>query len=104
MAELSQKTKDALNGAATSTLTGLLNRRGFNNMFLHEVTPELIDDAQHSAPSKRIVAELPDYEDAKSVIGPQVAELIGLNVIRGKCPHFAAWLSRLEKLGGQSST
>jgi len=68
------------------------------------VTPELIDDGQHSAPSKRIVAELPDYEDAKSVIGPQVAELIGLNVIRGKCPHFAAWLSRLEKLGGQSST
>jgi hypothetical protein len=64
-------------------------------------TPELIDDGQHSAPSKRIVAELPDYEDAKSVIGPQVAELIGLNVIRGKCPHFATWLSRLEKLGGQ---
>src|SRR5262249_41889829 len=67
-------------------------------------TPELIDDGQHSAPSKRIAAELPDYEDAKSVIGSQVAELIGLNVIRGKCPHFAAWLSRLEKLGGHPST
>jgi hypothetical protein len=63
-------------------------------------TPELIDDGQHSAPSKRIIAEFPDYEDAKSAIGPQVAELIGLNAIRGKCPHFAAWLSRLEKLGG----
>jgi hypothetical protein len=63
-------------------------------------TPELIDDGQHSAPSKRIIAELPDYEDAKSVVGPQVAELIGLDAIRGKCPHFAAWLSRLEKLGG----
>lgn len=62
-------------------------------------TPELIDDGQHSAPSKRIVAELPDYEDAKAAVGPQVAELIGLNVIRGKCPHFAAWLSRLEQLG-----
>ena len=63
-------------------------------------TPELIDDGQHSAPSKRIIAELPDYEDAKSAVGPQVAELIGLDVIRGKCPHFAAWLLRLEKLGG----
>lgn len=62
-------------------------------------TPELIDDGQHSAPSKRIIAELPDYEDAKSAVGPQVAELIGLDMIRGKCPHFAAWLSRLEKLG-----
>ena len=62
-------------------------------------THELIIDEPHSAPSKRIIAELPDYEDAKSVVGPQVAELIGLDVIRGKCPHFAAWLSRLEQLG-----
>ncbi len=62
-------------------------------------TPELIDDGPHSAPSKRIIGELPDYEDAKSAVGPQVAELIGLDVIRGKCPHFAAWLSRLEQLG-----
>ena len=61
-------------------------------------TPELIDDGQHSAPSKRIIAELPDYKDAKSAVGPQVAELIGLDVIRDKCPHFAAWLSKLESL------
>ena len=39
MPELSQKTKDGLNGAATSTLTGLLNRRGFTNMFLQDVSP-----------------------------------------------------------------
>jgi hypothetical protein len=67
-------------------------------------TPELIDDGPHSAPSKRIVAEFPDYEGAKPVIGPQVAELIGLDVIRGKCPHFGAWLSRLEKLGEDTLT
>ena len=63
-------------------------------------TPELIDDGQHSSPSKRIIAEFPDYEDAKSAVGPQVAQLIGLEVIRGKCPHFAAWLLQLENLGG----
>ncbi|HYU36000.1 MAG TPA: DUF4276 family protein [Thermoanaerobaculia bacterium] len=62
-------------------------------------TPELIDDGQQSAPSKRIAAVIPDYEDAKAAVGPQVAELIGLDVIRRKCPHFAAWLSRLETLG-----
>lgn len=62
---------------------------------------EEIDDRPHAAPGKRIIAELPDYEGAKSVIGPQVAELIGLKVISDKCPHFGAWLSRLEKLGGQ---
>lgn len=62
-------------------------------------SPELIDDGPHSAPSKRIIAELPDYKDAKSAVGPQIAELIGLDTIRSKCPHFAAWLSRLENLG-----
>ncbi|CAK8723531.1 DUF4276 domain-containing protein [Candidatus Electronema halotolerans] len=61
-------------------------------------SPELIDDGLATAPSKRIIAQLPDYKYAKSVIGPQVAELIGLNAIREKCPHFAEWLSRLEQL------
>lgn len=61
-------------------------------------TPELIDDGQHTAPSKRIIAQLPDYEGAKPLVGPQVAELIGLDVIRNKCPHFSAWLTRLEQL------
>jgi hypothetical protein len=64
----------------------------------HE-SPEVIDDGRHSAPSKRIIAQLPDYEGAKSTVGPQVAELIGLHVIRDKCPHFAGWLTRLESLG-----
>jgi hypothetical protein len=62
-------------------------------------SPELINDGQHTAPSKRIIAQLPDYEDAKSALGPQLAELIGLEVIRRNCPHFAAWLSRLQALG-----
>jgi hypothetical protein len=61
-------------------------------------TPELIDDGQHTAPSKRIIAEFPDYEDAKTVVGTQVAEAIGLEVIRRNCPHFNSWLSRLEAL------
>ncbi len=62
-------------------------------------SPELINDGQHTAPSKRIIAQFPDYQKAKPAVGPQVAELIGLSVIRGKCPHFASWLTRLEGLG-----
>jgi len=62
-------------------------------------TPELIDDGEHSAPSKRIIAQLPNYRRAKPVVGPEVAKLIGLDAIRSKCPHFSAWLSRLEQLG-----
>jgi hypothetical protein len=66
-------------------------------------TPELIDDGPQSAPSKRIAAQFPDYEDAKSALGPQVAELIGLDVIRAKCPHFAAWLTKLESLAASGN-
>lgn len=65
-------------------------------------TPELIDDGPQTAPSKRIIAEIPDYEHLKTVVGPQVAAAIGLAAIRGKCPHFAAWLSRLESLDKSS--
>jgi hypothetical protein len=65
--------------------------------------PEWIDDGPHSAPSKRIIAQIADYAGAKSVVGPQVAASIGLDVIRSKCPHFAEWLSRLESLGAATA-
>jgi len=61
--------------------------------------PELINDGLQTAPSKRIIAQFPDYEKAKSTFGPQLAENIGLQAIRSKCPHFNQWLSKLESLG-----
>lgn len=64
-------------------------------------TPELINDGQQTAPSKRIMAQFPDYGEAKSTFGPQLAEKIGLQVIRSNCPHFNKWLSKLESLGGE---
>lgn len=66
-------------------------------------SPELIDDGKTTAPSKRIIAHLPDYEGAKPVVGPQVAELIGLDTLRAKCPHFDQWVGRLEQLGAQGA-
>lgn len=65
-------------------------------------SPELIDDGQHTAPSKRIIAQFPQYSDLKTTVGTQMAERIGLDNIRSKCPHFNSWLDRLEKLGAQS--
>ena len=62
-------------------------------------TPELINDGQHTAPSKRIAQCFPDYEGAKPTVGLQAAQCIGLQKIRDKCPHFHSWLSRLEQLG-----
>ena len=62
-------------------------------------SPEMIDDGQHSAPSKRIIAHFSEYKRLKATTGPQVAELIGLPAIRAKCPHFDEWIRRLERLG-----
>ena len=61
--------------------------------------PEKINESEHSAPSKRIIKYLPDYENQKAQVGPLVAEDIGLSELRRKCPHFNAWITRLEELG-----
>ena len=67
----------------------------------HE-TPEFINDGQHTAPSKRIISEFPEYKGGKSNDGPLIAARIGLRTIREACPHFNEWLTRLEALGSQS--
>ena len=66
-------------------------------------SPELIDDGQHTSPSKRIIAQFPEYEGLKPTAGPQAAERIGLQAMRSRCPHFAAWLHRLERLPEESN-
>lgn len=60
--------------------------------------PELINDGFQTAPSKRIIDEFPDYKGAKTIVGPQVAELIGLREIRSSCAHFDEWMTSLEAL------
>ena len=47
-----------------------------------------------------LAAQFPDYGKAKSAFGPQLAEKIGLQVIRSNCFHFNEWLSKLESLDG----
>jgi hypothetical protein len=61
-------------------------------------SPELIDDGVSTAPSKRIIQEIPEYEGMKASAGPLIAETIGLSALRGKCTHFDQWLSHLENL------
>ena len=61
-------------------------------------SPELIDDGPDTAPSKRIIGHLPRYDGDKSTIGVQAAARLGLTAIRRRCPHFAAWVGRLEGL------
>lgn len=61
-----------------------------------EQNPELINDGRETAPSKRILKEIPEYD--KATAGPAVAKRIGLPKLREKCHHFNEWLTRLENL------
>ena len=60
--------------------------------------PEDINDNADTAPSKRIKMLIPEYQ--KVVAGPLIANETGLDTIRAECPRFAAWLAKLESLGG----
>ena len=61
-------------------------------------SPEHIDEGPNSAPSKRIIREIPEYKSRKAVAGPIVAANIGLPALRQKCAHFGEWIDRLERL------
>ena len=61
-------------------------------------SPELINDGEHTAPSKRIIQHIPQYAKQKVFAGPLIAEDIGLAAIRDKCPHFRRWIEKLEAL------
>ncbi|WP_129630991.1 DUF4276 family protein [Candidatus Oscillochloris fontis] len=61
-------------------------------------SPELINDNPNTAPSKRIIQLIPEYQGRKSSAGSLIAEKIGIPSIAAKCPHFAAWLKRLVAL------
>ncbi|MFP8645018.1 DUF4276 family protein [Priestia aryabhattai] len=65
-----------------------------NNIFNEYKNPELINNSRETAPSKRILAELENYE--KPLHGPIAIKNIGIDKIRNLCPHFNNWLNYIE--------
>lgn len=61
-------------------------------------SPELINQGNQTAPSKRIINEIPEYYVNKVLAVQTVARNIGLDTIRAKCKHFNQWLNKLEQL------
>lgn len=59
-------------------------------------TPEDINNSPETAPSKRLISAIPGYN--KIVYGSILAELIGIEKIRIKCPLFNEWVTKLENL------
>lgn len=57
---------------------------------------ELINTGRTTAPSKRILQEIPEY--SKVAVGASIAGIDGIEPLKEKCRHFREWLTRLEQL------
>lgn len=62
----------------------------------HNPNPELINNTRETSPSHRLQRIISGYN--KIVYGNIIAETIGLDVIRSKCPRFDHWITTLENL------
>lgn len=58
--------------------------------------PEDINDSPETAPSKRILQIFPQGTYSKTEHGPLIADAIGIDAIRAKCPAFNEWIGKLE--------
>ncbi|MGV3518834.1 DUF4276 family protein [Luteitalea sp.] len=79
--------------SAIGSTSQLATLEGVRNAF---ASPEHINDSPITAPSKRLERAIGGYQ--KTLHGILGALGIGIEGMRSACPHFAAWLSRLEKL------
>lgn len=58
--------------------------------------PELINDGEETAPSKRLIKLIPGYQ--KTLHGPIIADEISIDVILRKCLRFNEWVKKLIDL------
>ena len=75
--------------------------RNLENQCNKFTSPELINDGEETAPSKRIIKEIPEYKGQKVIAGPEAVSKIGLEYLREKCPHFDGWIKKLESLSSK---
>src|SRR5205807_9444158 len=62
-------------------------------------SPELVNDGETTAPSKRIISRFPQYSGQKTAVGVELAHCVGFDRTRSLCAHFDHWLKTLESLG-----
>jgi Domain of unknown function (DUF4276) len=62
-------------------------------------SPELVNDGENTAPSKRIIRQFPQYSGQKTTVGVELAHCVGIDTTRALCLHFDRWLKTLESLG-----
>ncbi len=91
-----------------SDCTALGGVLGIGTHHLEEIvtqcgTPETIDDNVNTAPSKRLDRLCREHTRRgyrKTTDGVTAAERVTLASMRGACPHFSAWMARIEAVTG----
>lgn len=63
---------------------------------IEKKNPELINDSKETAPSKRILSCIPDYD--KAGVGVAILEKIGVDALCASCKHFSEWIDRIKRL------
>lgn len=56
--------------------------------------PEDINDQPNTAPSVRLIKLIPGYE--KVLYGIEILQQHGMSTLLARCPHFRAWVTKLE--------
>lgn len=77
------------------------DRTHLDKLLASVASPEEINDGEQTAPSKRVLSWIPDYQ--KAFHGPAILKQVGLARIRVQCPHFDAWVATLERLGSRKA-
>lgn len=57
---------------------------------------ELINEGRETAPSKRILMEIPEYD--KVSVGAAIAGIDGIEPLKNSCSHFYRWIEKLENI------
>ena len=70
--------------------TQLLELKNIRN---RAVTPEHINDKYETAPSRRILGQIPDYSKIRN--GIEIAQQIGIEKMIDECIHFGQWIENL---------
>ncbi len=61
--------------------------------------PEEVNTGQTTAPSKRIISLIPEYEGNKVSVGAVLAGIEGIEVQKERCKHFGDWIGKIQNIG-----
>ena len=75
----------------------LVNKEDLVQTLAEFDNPEMINTSRETSPSHRLERIINGYD--KIVYGNYLAEGIGLNRIRERCPRFNEWIERMMKIG-----